>query len=173
MQRDNKGRFSKGSKIVIAVGALVIGAVVFHVNFNTWYRREVSYSAMPVVLAEESMTGKIEALKEDILDRLAKCESGGKKEEDGITILDSNGVGSYGSFQWQRKSVMHYHELHTGQPINGRDAIILAMTPDRARDLARWVIFESGNGVENDWYNCSRKLQLQKEVDVIRKITSV
>jgi hypothetical protein len=124
-----------------------------------------------IVFADQTMESKVEDLKNSILDRLAQCESGGKKEEDGITILDTNGVGSYGVFQFQKKTVMHYYQKKTGQPINGRDAIILAMTPDKARELAEYVVFASGVGVEQDWYNCSKKHGLQAEVNVINKLT--
>lgn len=170
--RNSNGRFAKRSLFgFMFVITAVTAFYAFNTGFSGWYKNETSYIATPVAYASITMESKVEALKESILDRLAKCESGGKKEEDGIVHLDSNDVGSYGAFQWQRKSVIHYSELR-GNKINGRDAIILALTPDKARDLAKYVIFETSSGVVNDWTNCSKKLGLQAEVDVIKKLTN-
>lgn len=147
-----------GISIVLTV-AVVSGSLIFP---NVIYSiKEVPVDILPM---------RIDELKNEVVAKLEKCESGGRKEEDGIVVLDSNDRGSYGVMQWQRKSVMYYYELKTGNPINGRDAIILALTADKARDLAKWVIFETESGVEKDWYNCSKKHGLQTEVDLIKKL---
>lgn len=129
-----------------------------------------NFIASPIAFADKSMEIKVEDLKNEILNTLAKCESAGKKEEDGIAILDSNDRGSYGPFQFQRKTVMHYMEKK-GTPVNGRDAIILALQGDKARELAHYVIFETSAGVANDWVNCNKKHNLQAQVDIIKKLT--
>lgn len=171
MTRDYKGRFTK-RKWFLWLALIAVAFIALHVHFNSWYDKEIRYeAAIPVVYAGETMEAKVEEMKEGVLDTLAKCESGGKKEEDGITVLDSNNVGSYGVFQWQRKSYMHYYEIMTGNKINGRDAIIHAMTPEKARELARFVIFETKSGVATDWVNCSRKYKLQERVDFIKELT--
>lgn len=132
--------------------------------------KEVSYVAAPKVEAAEIAPDKIEKAKDKVLDELAKCESGGIKEEDGITILDSNNVGSYGPFQFQRKTVMHYYKQMTGEKINGRDAIILALKREEAQKLAKYIIFQTKAGVAQDWVNCSRIHGLQAKVDLLKSI---
>jgi hypothetical protein len=113
---------------------------------------------------------KIRELKNAVLDDLAKCESGGRNEVDGIVVLDSNDKGSYGPYQWQRTSYMYYYEKQTGQQISGRDAIIHALQGDKARALAEYVIFETENGVSKDWVNCSHWHGLQERVDMIKML---
>lgn len=152
------------------VAAVILAFIAFNLHYGKWYEKEISYVATPVH-AGVTLESKVEDMKEDVLNKLASCESGGRKEEDGITVLDSNGVGSYGALQWQRKSFMFYWEKMTGTPINGRDAIIAAMTPEKARQLAKWVIFETDSGVAKDWVICSRKHNLQLKVDFIKELT--
>ena len=183
------GRFARKTKLAAFFTLIVAGAwivLIFHPVFSAWLDKqnaagELNYvseiiPSIPVahagVTQESKYEAKIEELKNSVLDRLAKCESGGKKEEDGITILDTNNVGSYGPFQFQRKTVMFYEEKRTGKPINGRDAIILALQGDKARELASWIIFETKAGVAQDWVNCDRANGLQKEVDLIKRLTS-
>src|SRR3990167_10954782 len=168
--RKTNGQFKKRRWFKYALIVLFAVTGIAYTG-DRWVTKELVATVATPAFAEITMEAKVEALKDDIVARLEKCESGGKKEEDGIAILDSNDVGSYGPLQFQRKTVMHYYELKEGKPINGRDAIILALQGDKARDLARWVIFETPNGVAKDWTNCSRQLGLQKEVDVVNKLT--
>ena len=170
--RDTRGRFRKVRTWLARF--LVVFVVVgfgYAITADRWVTTQHDISSIsPIVHAGETMEAKVERLKEDILDTLALCESGGRSEEDGIVVLDTNNVGSYGAYQFQRKTVMHYVKLMTGNEVNGRDAIILAMTPDKARELASWIIFETASGVEKDWYNCSKRNDLQVEVNIIKKL---
>jgi len=155
----------------------VIGTLIFLYAWKTQEEGNKVHAEAPkpilvqTAFADTTMEAKVDALKEEILDTLMQCESAGRKEEDGIAILDSNDKGSYGPFQFQRTTVMFYMEKK-GEPINGRDAIILALQGDKARDLARYVIFETDAGVAKDWVNCNRKHGLQTQVDLIKKLTN-
>jgi hypothetical protein len=178
MYRETNGRFAKRKAkvgvalVLIAVGGYFVwGAPVV----EWWLGRKIEatneiINEVVIDKSDEKFAAKIDVLKDEVVAELAKCESGGRKEEDGIVILDSNDKGSYGVMQWQRKSVQHYYKLRTGTEINGRDAIILALQGDRAKDLAKWVIFETKSGVAKDWVNCSKWHGLQSKVDMIKKI---
>ena len=178
-KRNNIGRYRRsyrGFYLTLFVIAAFLLFTLAAPAFSSWLDKEnassnLTYLAAPPVYAAVTMESKVEDLKESSLDRLAACESAGKKEADGIAILDSNNVGSYGPFQFQRKTVMHSEQLRTGKSINGRDAIILALQGDKARELAKWIIFDTKAGVANDWVTCSKKLGLQSEVDIIKKLT--
>lgn len=182
--RNQRGQFRRKTKLALFTAFLVASAGIVWL-FAPYYSHyldsvlstEVAAINEPVPVvaiakAGTTMEAKIEELKNSILDRLAACESAGKKEEDGIAILDSNDVGSYGPFQFQRKTVMYYETKRSGKPINGRDALILALQGDKARELAEWIIFDTNAGVAKDWVNCARKLDLQKEVEIIKRLTS-
>lgn len=122
------------------------------------------------VESPDRLAAKIDSMKEEVLNKLAQCESAGRKPEDGIAILDTNNKGSYGPFQWQVRSLQHYYEMRNKQELNGRDAIVLALFEDKARDMAKWVIFDTDAGVATDWVNCSKKYGLQARVDLIKEL---
>lgn len=113
---------------------------------------------------------KVDDLKNQLVEKLAKCESAGHKEEDGIIIFDSNNVPSIGVLQFQRKTVMYYYKTLYGQTITPQDAVVIANDGDQAKKLAKDIIFKTSNGVEKDWVNCSKKLGLQAEVNLIKQL---
>lgn len=164
-----KNKLLKGAGIIIFTGLVGL-------TWNALTKEEaITYTAptineIVIDKSDEKFAAKIELLKDEVIAELEKCESGGRKEEDGIVILDSNNRGSYGVLQWQRNSVIHYYKMMTGKDINGRDAIILALQGDKARELAKYVIFETNNGVEKDWVNCNLYKNLQYKVDTIKKL---
>lgn len=171
MNQETKNKILKYTGIVIAMG------LVFGLTWNALTKKEepITYTAptiQEIVIdkSDEKFASKISLLKDEVIAELEKCESGGRKEEDGIVILDSNNKGSYGPLQFQRTTVIHYYKLMTGKDINGRDAIILALQGDKARELAKYVIFETKNGVAKDWVNCSNYHNLQYKVDTIKKL---
>lgn len=158
--------------LAIAVG--VLGGFIY--AGEIWVPKKIEqYSAPEVSVqtidkSDEMFAAKIDVLKDQVIEELAKCESGGRREEDGIVILDSNDKGSYGPLQFQRKTVMHYYKMMTGNEINGRDAIILALQGDKARELAKYVVFSTNSGVAKDWVNCSKWHGLQSKVDMIKSM---
>lgn len=111
---------------------------------------------------------KIEALKNDVVGRLAKCESEGHSEADGIIIFDVNKVPSIGQFQFQRKTVQHYVREIEGRAITGKEAIEIALDTERAAGLAKKIIFEKDGA--RHWHNCATKLGLYREVKNIQKL---
>lgn len=158
------------AKITLGIG--FVGAMLGGFLVGAFMGSSASYTRAVEVIIEkvDTMPEKIEKLKDEVVNDLAKCESGGKKEEDGIVVLDTNNKGSYGVVQWQKTSYQHYYKLMTGQEISGKDAIIHALDSEKAKSLAKWVIFETKNGVAKDWVNCSKWHGLQDRVDLIKKL---
>ena len=113
---------------------------------------------------------KIEGLKDAVMAKLSQCESAGHKESDGIIIMDTNNKISVGQFQWQVSSVKHYYKLMTGKDISSKEAIILALNESKARELAKYVAFETKNKIGKDWVNCNLKYGLDMQVDMIKSM---
>lgn len=111
---------------------------------------------------------KIEMLKDRVVAQLASCESAGYKESDGIIILDTNNKASIGQYQWQVKSVQHYVKLSTGVNITPKEAILLALDKEKAGELVKYVAFKTNNKLGKDWYNCTNKLDLDRQVEMIK-----
>ena len=168
-KRNSRGRFHRPSRMFWVAMALSGVVLVAHPFVISALDDSMTYDKVSKTLIIDKTPAKIEALKNEVVATIAKCESAGIPEEDGIVILDTNGVGSYGVMQWQRKSVMYYYEKRTGEKINGRDAILLAMDAEKAKDLAKWTIFSNNNG-EDNWYNCSKKNNISGLVKAIKYI---
>lgn len=170
IRRDRRGRFSRGSKGIIAVAVIAVAFFIFNSHFNAWYEAEtIEYVAPRVAYASISMEAKVEVLKEDILDRLMACESAGHSEEDGIIIFDSNNEPSIGQFQFQRDTVVHYYGTLYGKEITRKDAVVIAVDTEKARELAHDIIFGVQGGVFN-WENCAESTGIVPEITVIKKL---
>lgn len=113
---------------------------------------------------------KLEALKQDVIDRLQACESAGKSEDAGLIIFDSNNQASIGQLQFQIKTVQHYEKVLHGRDISRKEAILIALDTPKARALATEIIFETQGGIWN-WKNCADRHDLSAEVTIIKKLT--
>ena len=115
---------------------------------------------------------KITELKQDILNQLADCETGGVKEPAGYVRMDSNEYTSWTKYQWQRKSIIYYAKKLYGKEIGLREAGLIAFDsyPEVPLDeLTLRVLFEDEKGAKN-WFTCSKKLGLQNQIDIIKKL---
>lgn len=177
--RDTKGRFSrKGSVIGIVLTLFAMAVLTAHPWVSAALGREIKADNPPLLLpvfpvahADVTMEAKIEALKDELVDDLArKCETKDAKEPDSVIIFDSNNQASIGAWQFQIKTVQHYVKLFEGRDISRADAIRIAIDHEQARSLAKRIIFEEQGGVFN-WANCEAKLDLAPEIEVIKKLT--
>ena len=108
----------------------------------------------------------IEDRKDDLLKRLAICESGdwGPSEK---RIYGGNGV-FHGRFQFMIRTVQGFVLQIDGEALTIRQATDLAHDWERASSLAKYVIFEL-DGITH-WPLCNRKLGLAAEVRAIKAL---
>lgn len=155
--------------VLIVMGGMLkeaLGPTVLTATNSVAYADEVTLvKGQPDRLAE-----KVRELKDEVLNDLARCESGGRDNESGIIVWDTNNKPSIGKFQFQVATVQHYVEKRDGKKISGREAILLALDETEARKLAEWVIFDSGKGSANDWVICTRNYHLQEKQNIIKKL---
>jgi hypothetical protein len=170
--RDFRGKFRKPFYklwtfwVVVACAAIISGGMLTddYEFVADWYSpSELVYERAEA--AEIVEPDKIEAMKADVLDRLQKCESGGKEVS---IVFDSNSKPSVGNFQWQPHSFIHYYQKQHGVKLTERQAVIKALDDNEARALASYVIFETDKGVAKDWFNCSKWHGLQTLVDFVK-----
>lgn len=134
-----------------------------------------------VVMADDTSAAKyqnkIEALKDGVVDQLMKCESAGHKESDGLVTYDprrnetvSSNIPSFGVLQFKKATVQHYYKVLYKKDVTGQEAIFIALTESKARELAKDVMFKTKGKASGDWYNCAAKLNLDAQIDVIKKL---
>jgi len=117
----------------------------------------------------DNLAGKILEIKKEVIDSLRACESGGYSEEDGILIRDSKETISIGTFQFQKKTVIHYYKTLYGKDITGKEAVLIALDDTRSAELAEAIIFGTDGGFKN-WLNCSNKIGIKYSVELIKKL---
>lgn len=131
---------------------------------------------MSVAFAETKVVNvlpeKIASLKADLIHKLVyQCESPGYKPGDDAIIWDTNNRASVGPLKFQIDTVQSYYKIFYGSVLNDVEAVTLAMDYDRAAELGEKIAFEDqGKGI-NNWYNCNRKLGLEAEVNLIKKLS--
>lgn len=179
--RDTKGKYKRNPK---RFAKFLLLAIVFGVGI---WAIVSSPKEAPVeapkpnidLLVEQgtkiAIEAKIRRLEDELLHDLSVgCETLDVEDPDGAIIYDTAAKGdvrrmSIGRFQWQRRTIKHYIQLRDGRDITNREAIEIAIDPEKATDLARYVIFERGE-VKRNWYNCTNKLDLDTRVELINKL---
>lgn len=156
----------------LIIASFLLGAVFGAYKLGNFTTEPVGlYAATKEVdVSDIRYQTKIDKLKDDVVEKLASCESAGYTEDDGIIIFDSNEKASIGSFQWQIASVKHYHKLMTGKDVTSKEAILIALDKTKAKGLARYVAFETKNKMGKDWINCEKKFGLDAQIDIIKKL---
>ena len=84
----------------------------------------------------------IEALKDSVVDRLAKCETHGRPDAGSVVVIDTNNEASIGKLQFQAKTVVHYTKLIESRSIDRKQAVEIALHSEQAANLAKRIIFE-------------------------------
>lgn len=130
------------------------------------------FSVTKIVFAdnqEDIFTKKVDMLKADVVNQLKSCESNGYKEKDGLIVFDTNQKPSIGKLQFQVKTVVYYYSKLYGKTITNKEAIEIALDESKASDLAKDILFKVDNG-SGEWFNCSKKLGLQNQINIINKL---
>ena len=114
---------------------------------------------------------KIQQFKNELLDTLKTCESNGYNEDDALIVYDSNKQFSLGVAQFQIKTVQHYFKTLYAKEITRKEAVLIALDEKQSIQLASDIIFKTPNGLSN-WLNCSKKHNLTKDLEIIKKLES-
>lgn len=135
------------------------------------YFPEVVYQAQAErIVEQDNFTPKIDELKNKVVEDLRSCESAGHEEDDGIIIFDSNSKASIGTLQFQKNTVIHYYKVLYGQDITPKEAVLIALDNQKSGQLAKDIIFNTKNMAGKDWYNCTKRLNLDSQVLMIKKL---
>jgi len=128
----------------------------------------VSGSTAQAQVLSDGMGTTVESLKDDLVARLAECETQGKADRDTLITRDANGEVSMGRLQFQTRTVIAYTKETEDRKIDSIEARRIALDSQRSATLAKKIIFEK-DGVRH-WHHCARKLGLYQEVSAIQKM---
>lgn len=161
--------FLKAAIIIGGAGFLAMAAYMSQPTATYKAEAETMKEIVTVDTSAEMYAGRIEALKDQVVAELEKCESGGFAADKGIIIFDTNNKASIGPLQMQKDHVIHYAKKLEGRDITGQEAVITAITPEKARPFAKRVLFEVEDGWK-EWYNCGVKYGLGTKIEYIKKL---
>jgi hypothetical protein len=178
-KRDGQGKFSSFKTklgkflrtvtlVILTLGVLTsVGIGLYKMGGKNNPRivtQEIEIDNSPLMYSQ-----RVDTLKSAVVTKLAICESGNTKDSDGLIIFDTNKKASIGRYQFQVATVQHYYKILYQKTITSKEAIEIAIDADLAGSLAKDIMFKSKNKAD-DWYNCSVKLGLNKEIDIINKL---
>ena len=109
----------------------------------------------------------IDERKEDLVRRIAVCESGDHGDTDARIYGGRRGV-YVGRFQFTRTTVVNYVRIMDGRSITPDEAAEIAHDYTKAAALAKFIVFEL-DGLRN-WPACAHKLGLAREVIEIKRM---
>lgn len=177
MTRNLLSRFSKKFDHTdkIAAAFIILMLAIIFIAFIQSALRSSEITARNIfgekAEAAELPTGTIEDLKDDVLNRLSKCESGGAAEPDALVTFDPDHSGkarnlpSLGRFQFKVPTIVYYAQKLQGRKITDLEAIQIATSPIESRKLASQIIFEEG--ALDNWLTCTRTNDLKTLVNFI------
>ncbi len=164
--------------------AMFVGFSVGVYNAGRYFNPVTVYADKHIDDSEAMLEAKIDGLREGVVDTLMKCEGAAYKEADGLVTYDPRqsmyGEGSsaknwkqlpsFGLLQWKIPTVQYYVKLRTGEVITPKQAIELALDTARARDLAKWVMFNTKGMASGDWKNCAASGDLDRRIVLIKSL---
>ncbi len=161
-------------KIIIAFLIIILISgilILFPTNKYTVSGVEIVERIVEVKVGqEEVLQGRITELQNDVLDQLSLgCETKGIKEPDAAIILDTNNKMSIGRYMYQITTVQYYYQKIYDEEITRVEAIQIAIDKERATELTRAILFTQKGGAKN-WFICSKKLNLESQINLINKI---
>ncbi len=133
------------------------------------------YTKAEVIREIDSLSTKIEQLKEEVLDLVKQGESQNKDEDYALITFDPHKtnnkveIASVGSYQYKIPTVIFYYKKLYNQDITRKQAVLIALDDNKARSLTKDIIFKE-NGVRN-WFNTKNKYNLEDKIAVINKLT--
>lgn len=163
--------------------ALILLALAFfaykataYVNAGNATPNPLTFIAPPIAFAGETMEGKVEDMKADILTKIKNCERAGHSEADAIITFDTGGQASLGTFQFYRPTIIQYYKLLRNQEVSMREAALIAWDDQKAQSLASEIIFKDDTDFVKEkgglfnWRNCAHSEGVIDKVRFIRQL---
>lgn len=126
------------------------------------------------VEAQDTLSGKIEDLKNEVVETIRKCESQGNNNL--IYTFDpdprqpSKQQASFGVYQYKLKTIVDYKKILHNETITERQALDIALDANQAKELTKDIVFKDTGKAVGNWYNCMNKHNLKEKVALIKSL---
>lgn len=180
MERDYRGRFTTFKiKLRIFFRKLLkvsLFCASVYVAFLVGRYINPEESIINVVKAEDTLSAKIQEMKEGVVSTIRQCES--SSNPDLIYTFDPDPkypkkqVASFGQYQYKLKTIVDYTKTLYNKDITERQALDLALDEQQARQLTRDIIFSGKDKGVLNWYNCAKRYNLETKVQIIKELES-
>lgn len=179
-------------KVLAVSGAIALFVGMLYGSFKTGQattQSSVTHANEVIDNSDKLFTSKIDSLKNAVVDELMACEGATYNEDSGLVTFDptdaqfanmvnsqtkktivDKGEMSYGILQFKKSTVIYYNKLMTGKTLTGKEALLIALDKDESSKLAKFVMFETKGKASGDWKNCAKALDLDKKIDLIKKL---
>lgn len=169
-------RLFKRVTITLFLVSFGVGSIYGGYKLGEKSNVQVVMAQTEVDVTDVRFSRKIDELKMKLVDELMACESGGYKDEDGLITFDPHRLDktlknapSIGKLQFKVDTIIYYQKTLYNVNLSRTEAVKLALDTDKAKILARDILFKSRNKA-NDWLNCANKLDLNKKIDIIKQL---
>lgn len=169
-------RFIRNSIIALFVMSAGVGAVVGGYKLGAISNVQIALAEKEVDVTDIKFSRKIEDMQMKLVEDLMSCETPSKKDTDGWVTYDPDKTGkpesvaSIGRLQFKVPTVILYQKKLYGVDMTGTDAVKLALDTEKAKVLARDIMFKSTKKA-GDWHNCANKLDLNNKIDLIKELS--
>lgn len=159
-------------------GYLIFSAVLvvawLTASFTVWSKPQIYIAkadeATSSVQIIDRSPEKIAKLKAETVALISGCEVPNFKQGDAPIILDTNNKMSIGPLMFQIATVVEYEKKLYGRTVTRYEATMIALDADQAKQLATDIIFKDGGA--GNWFNCSKKLDINQRVKMIKEFES-
>lgn len=144
----------------VASIAMVIGAFL--------YGNYIGVSTSITFAGEtQNISAKVDQMKNEVIGNIANLEN----ETNIPLVIDDNKKGtlprkdkiSIGCMQFKISTVQHYYNVLKKGEISDMDAVILALDCEKAKSLAREIVFETTGGLWN-WSVATKEMGTRVEI---------
>ena len=123
----------------------------------------------------DSFDKRVEKLKDEVVNKIAQCESKNAPQDMAIVKYDNNSrgtltgknVASIGVMQFKIGTVQHFYKELYGKDISNYEATLIALDNDEAKKLAKEAIFGIKGAVFH--WTCAND-EIIGEVTIIKKL---
>lgn len=176
--RKEAKRFIRNSIIALFVMGGSIGILAGGYKIGALSNVQIAFAEKEVDVTDIKFSRKIEELQMKLVEDLMNCESNGATDDSGLITYDpqkgntnASKIPSIGRLQFKVDTVVYYQKTLYNAVLTRTEAIKLALDTEKAKVLARDIIFSVNKGGINNWYNCSVKLNLEQRVEIIKQLS--